>query len=100
MAEILAGLGLASNIVQFVDAGIKFLSYAGELYEEGASNENTEAEKIAADIKSITQNFALSAAHDPTLQDLAVTCVRLAKDLHAILQVLKVDTQKDRRVEA
>ena len=100
MAETLAGLGLASNIVQFVDAGIRFLSYARELYEEGASRENTEIEKIAADITSITQNLALGAARDPTLQDLVVTCAHLARDLHAILQALKVDTQKNRRVEA
>jgi hypothetical protein len=102
MAETLAAFGLASNIVQFVDVGIKLVSYGRELYrsEKGASKENTEIDKIAADIKLITQNLANGVVNnDPALQELVGTCAELAKDLHAILQVLKIDTQKNRLME-
>lgn len=102
MAETLAAFGLASNIVQFVDVGIKLVSYGRELYhsEEGASKENTEIDKIAADIKLISQNLANGAANnDLALQELVGTCAELAIDLRSIMKVLKIDTQKNRRIE-
>jgi hypothetical protein len=102
MADALAAFGLASNIVQFVDAGIKLVSYGRELYcsEEGASKENTVIDKIAADIKLITQNLANGVVNnDPALQEMVGKCAELAGDLHALLQVLKIDTQKNRRME-
>jgi len=102
MAETLAAFGLASNIVQFVDVGIKLVSYGRELYhsEKGASKENTEIDKIAADIKLITQNLANGAVNnDLALQELVGTCAELARDLGSIMKALEIDPQKNRRME-
>jgi hypothetical protein len=102
MAEALAAFGLASNIVQFVDFGIKLVACGSELYSsaEGASKENTIIEKITLDIKRIAQNLASGAAnHDEVLQDLVKVCNELARDLLAVLGTLKIDTEKNRRME-
>ena len=102
MAEALAAFGLASNILQFVDFGIKLVSYVSGLYAsaEGASKENAIFEKIALDIKRTTRNLAsIAANHDEALEDLVKTCNRLARDLLAILDTLKIDTKKNRQME-
>jgi hypothetical protein len=102
MAESLAAFGLASNIVQFVDFGMKLISYGRELYSsaEGVSKENNTIEKIALDIKLMTQNLASGVNHDEALQGLVTACNKLSHDLLAVLDTLKIDTEKDRRMEA
>lgn len=102
MAEALAAFGLASNIVQFVDFGIKLVSCGAELYSsaEGASKENTIMEKITLDIKRNTQNLASGGVnHDEALRDLVKACNELARDLLAVLGTLKIDVKKNRRME-
>jgi hypothetical protein len=102
MAESLAAFGLASNIVQFVDFGMKLISYGRELYSsaEGVLKENNTIEKIALDIKLMTQNLASGVNHDEALQGLVTACNKLSHDLLAVLDTLKIDTEKDRRMEA
>jgi hypothetical protein len=102
MAEALAAFGLASNIVQFVDFGIKLVSCGSELYSsaEGASKENTIMEKITLDIKRNTQNLVSGGVnHDEALRDLVKACNELARDRLAVLGTLKIDVKKNRRME-
>jgi len=52
------------------------------------------------DIKRTTRNLAsIAANHDEALEDLVKTCNRLARDLLAILDTLKIDTKKNRQME-
>lgn len=103
MAEALAAFGLASNIVQFVDFGMKLISHGRELYgsAEGVSEEHTSIEKIAVDINHMTPNLASEELnHDEGLEELVTDCRRLARDLLAVLDTLKIDNEKNRRIEA
>lgn len=102
MAEALAALGLASNIVQFVDFGIKLMSHGRELYAsaDGVSKENSIIETIAVDIKLLTQNLASSGVdYDGELRKLVKACNELSHDLLEVLGSLKIDTEKNRRME-
>jgi hypothetical protein len=103
MAEALAAFGLASNIVQFVDFGMKLILQGRELYSsaEGVSEENTSIEKIAVDINHMTQNLATGGTiYDEALEVLVKECTRLSHDLLAVLDTLKIDAEKNRRIEA
>ena len=69
-----------------------------EVWVRTARAANTE--KIALDIKRTTRNLAsIAANHDEALEDLVKTCNRLARDLLAILDTLKIDTKKNRQME-
>jgi hypothetical protein len=101
MAELVA-LGLASNVVQFVDFGIKLFSESREIYKSahGFGGSDLELEVVATDLHRLTANLIPSA--DPSantnalskeeieLQKLAALCHKLADELLALLDDLKV----------
>jgi hypothetical protein len=111
MAE-LAALGLASNIVQFVDFGIKLFSEAREIYESAQDGraEDLELETVTVDLKGFAQSLHASgkpspgnpqpkklAADEIALQKLAISCEKLANELLKLLDDLKVKGQGNRK---
>jgi hypothetical protein len=103
-AETLAAIGLAGNIVGFVDFGAKLLSSAVETYQstEGSLKENDELQAITSQLH---QNFtslsmAYASTQDPTLRDLLNKSILIAKELLDILESFKIDTKKNRRLES
>jgi hypothetical protein len=108
MAE-LAALGLASNIVQFVDFGIKLFSEARDLCESAQESrtEDLELESVTLDLKKFAQSLHPTAqpgpapkslsADDIALQKLAISCEKLASELLKLLDDLKVKGQHNRR---
>lgn len=103
MAEALAALGLAANIIQFVDFGVRLFSSSRELYKsaEGALKENVELGEITSNIRLVAQSITNSTigVDEPALREVAGTCLRLADELLATLHGLKVDGQKHRQAE-
>jgi hypothetical protein len=108
----LAALGLASNVVQFVDFGLKLFSEAHELYKstQGSRNEDLELESITLDLKRLAQNLHSTAKPSPghsrprklsedeaTLQKLAIGCEELANELLKLLDDLKVKGPQNRK---
>ncbi|KAH0536562.1 hypothetical protein FGG08_006570 [Glutinoglossum americanum] len=101
MAE-LAALGLAGNIVQFVDFGIKLFSEGWELYKstQGICIEGHELEIVTVDLKRLTgdlRSTTLLSLHakspstdDIRLRELAGSCGELADELLKLLDDLKV----------
>jgi len=95
MAE-LAALGLASNIVQFIDFGITLFHEGKEIYEssEGSSAKRLELETITADLRDIVHELQPTihpvTKDDAALGRLAKDCEKLATDLLCLLDKLKV----------
>jgi len=56
MAESLAALGVAANILAFVDFGLKFASKAAEVYNSthGMPGEVTDLDLVTKDLKATT----------------------------------------------
>lgn len=102
--EALAAIGLASNIVQFADCGIRWASSAIELYTSGsgALQENSELEKVINSLRSVV--FGLKTENrlqsDKNLDALVAACLPLADELTVILGKLKVDWQNKSRRES
>lgn len=102
--EVLAAIGLAGSIVEFVDCGIRWISTTAELYTStaGALEENIEAEKVAEDLRVIFQGTQAGTryAGDQRLQDLLLVCSKLADDLKILLTSLKMNNQKNHKLES
>ncbi|KAE9367360.1 hypothetical protein N431DRAFT_415963 [Stipitochalara longipes BDJ] len=98
----LTALGLASNIVQFVDFTGKLLSSTRKLYvsSSGAKGEHLEIESLARDIRELAKqagpNKIPREAHmrkgseAVELFDLSGQCVEVSDDLLSVLESLKV----------
>lgn len=95
-----SALGLASNVVQFVDFGRKLVSGAVELYQatDGTSTANAELELIIQDLGEISAGLEPGSLHQASgftkdelkLQELAVSCKQLANEFLSLLESLKV----------
>jgi hypothetical protein len=100
MAE-LAAIGLAGNIVQFVDFGIKLSHDFKELYQsaEGGKAKHLELEDVTTDLESLCQklqNTTIPATQDDEeLRNLARTCAKLARDLLAMLEKVKANKERN-----
>lgn len=102
MAE-LAALGLASNIVQFIDFGLTLFHEGKELYDsdEGGSAQRLELETVTEDLNDIAQELQQGALPankgDAALRKLGADCEKLAKELLGILDKLKVKDGQNRK---
>jgi hypothetical protein len=90
-------LGLAGNIVQFVDFLCKLLSESRSLYESstGASDDNIVLEKIANDLSLLTSELTTSSSPavlpaSSELLETATLCKQVAAELSQALDELKV----------
>jgi len=104
-----SALGVAGNIVQFLDFGSKLVSKGREIYSsaDGSSITNVELEIISQDLHEITDSLAstppfnsiqISNLGDDEMRRLATSCKTVAEQLLGVVRDLKVDeTCKHRR---
>jgi hypothetical protein len=104
----LSALGLASNVVQFVDFSWKLLSSGNTIYhsKNGALLENQEVEMIADDMSQLTHRLhkslvltrksALLTEAEKELMSLSQACEAVAKELLAALDKLKIKGKRHR----
>lgn len=103
MAEALAAIGLASNILQFVEVGFNAMEVAYKLYKspDDLAKADKELELLTRSLKAhlqrIQQGSQFSIPDD--LQTMITTCGQLAEELFGILDDLKIDPEKDKRME-
>ena len=96
MLDPIAALGLAANIVQFVDFSWKLINDAKDLYESnnGASADNDVLQSVTNDImlldNKLTAPTAPGAIPD-SIRTLASQCKDVARELLRVLDKLKVD---------
>ena len=99
MIDPIAALGLAGNIVQFVDFSCKILQDTKSLYASstGASAENDVIETICNDL--INLNNALTVSSEPdaiyrSIRNLACNCQGVAVELLQLLDKIRVQGPK------
>lgn len=100
--EGLAAVGLAANVVQFIDAGCKLFSKSHNLYKSasGVSIEDWELEQLARNLEELSL-FAVTLPSrqdedclnksDQSLKDIALACRDLATQLTGILKSLRIE---------
>ena len=102
MAEVLAIVGLAGNVVQFMDAGGNLILLIRELYRDGSLTENTELEKRIGVLQASLEKLKDGPASlkDSALAVLVEACFILSSDLMAILKGLRPNKQKNQLLQA
>ncbi|KAI9699179.1 MAG: hypothetical protein M1820_007258 [Bogoriella megaspora] len=101
MAEALATISLAGNVIQFLTVSINVVSSVHELYKKGSLKSNLEVASTTGQIKGaldLLQNGAV-AENDAELSALVVECLRLGDELMVILDGLKLDRRKNQFME-
>lgn len=90
-----AAIGLAGNIVQFLDFSCKLLSGAKGLYNSrtGASDENKVLETVSNDLRLLNGELTAPSAYGAipdSIKDLASQCKDVAVQLIDVLNEIKV----------
>ena len=105
--EALAALGLASNVLQFIDFGQKLVARSVELFgsASGALSTHIELENLTGDLDAMCLNLLTSqesltkskpSREEIDLLTLAAGCRELATEFTDLLQRLKVQNQKSK----
>lgn len=102
-----SALGLASNVVQFIDFGSKLISESHEIYKSasGSSTGNMELELIHNDLNELTKGLKGSTglnkqsltADEAALRRLAASCHTVAVELLNVVKTLKIDNNSNHR---
>ncbi|ORY14705.1 hypothetical protein BCR34DRAFT_225132 [Clohesyomyces aquaticus] len=91
-----SALGLAGNVVQFLDFGSKLISESHAIYNNasGAGTANVELELVYTDLSHLTkalENPPDVSSNEGELRQLASSCRSVAVELLDIVQALKVN---------
>jgi uncharacterized protein Yka (UPF0111/DUF47 family) len=102
MAEAFAIVGLASNVVQFVDAAGNLIAIAYEFYKSGSLATNNDIEERMNSLRTSLDilQHANSTPMDPELTKLVQACIKLSIDMTSLLAELKPDGQKHKLSQA
>lgn len=101
MLDPITALGIAGNVVQFIDFGLKDTSKAREIHgsRSGVLEENIDIEVLTADITAVTtklNTFGTQTSGHNGLDDICKRCTTAANNLLAALNDLKVQGQKSK----
>jgi hypothetical protein len=101
----LTAVGLAGNIITFIDLSTKVVSRAKQLYESasGATSENDELESLTNNLKDLADrtrrkpsntlrngHFSLNITSETVLDNLSQQCIQVADELLETLESVKV----------
>jgi uncharacterized protein Yka (UPF0111/DUF47 family) len=99
----MSALGLAANIVAFVEFAAKLVSGAHQVYSSatGATDENASLETVVNDIQAMTRGLSSNTGPAATpdqiaLRDLAQKCCSLSEDLVKALRKLRMKNPKSK----
>lgn len=99
MLDPITALGIAGNICQFVDFGLKVTSKATKIYKssDGVLSENIDIETWAEDLTNVITKLEISSA-TPTgsdsLDDICKRCTAAANELLEVLKSAKLQGNK------
>lgn len=103
MAESIAAIGLAGNIIQFISFTFVLVSKSREIYysASGAADEIVDLEIIAQDIEILCDEFRLREGLDDwRLVDMANRCKAVAEELQDAISDLQSGIKgKESRIE-
>lgn len=101
--EATAAIGLASDIVNFIDFACKSIKAAEELYhsEHGATKENERMGAIVGDLREFSLGLGASlpspTKHERAIEALAKDCAEVSDELIAILEKLRLSRSSRRK---
>ncbi|KAF2114241.1 hypothetical protein BDV96DRAFT_112563 [Lophiotrema nucula] len=97
--EALAAVGLASNVVQFVQFSCELLSKAREIRHSAHGNlkEHLELDTIAKHLKSHTDQLEVNVTQGSSLYDILHQCRNIAIELSSAIQTLQNGAPGKRR---
>ena len=83
MAEGLAAIALAGNIIQFISFSFVLVSKTKELHQSvsGTLSENVDLEIISQDIRTLSNSITASARSTRRLSEIAHRCDTIAEEL-------------------
>lgn len=99
MLDPITALGIAGNVVQFIDFGLKATSKAREIHSDGKgmTAENADLEVVSKDLVALSaQLYASVGSSDETeaLEELCGRCAKTAGELLSALQKFTVTGKK------
>jgi hypothetical protein len=101
----LTAVGLAGNIITFIDLSTKVISRTKQLYESasGATSENDELESLTRNLKDLADrtrrkpsntsrndHFSLNITSETVLDNISQQCIQVADELLETLESVKV----------
>ena len=92
MAESLAAIGLAGNIIQFISFSFVLVSKTRELHQSasGTLDENVDLNMVSRDIRTFSKKINSTTGSSPTrLSEIATRCDTVAIELLDALAALK-----------
>lgn len=102
----LAAIGLASNIISFIDFSWELVTDAQDVYKSanGTTFENATLETIVADLEEISRHLMCdikgTTQNEIALLRLADECLNISRQLSSILRKLKANVDKNSRWES
>ena len=101
MAETLLAVGLAANVLQFLDVGTRFANNLWSMATTGKDTEYVDVRKVSEDLQAVLKRLESSTdARNEAEQSLALLvrdCKGVAKDLLEMLQTVKLPSKARRR---
>jgi hypothetical protein len=99
MMDPITALGVAGNIIQFLDFGLKLTSKADEIYKStnGTLSENNGMEVLAEGLAKVTTRLEAScwmATGNDELEDICRRCTLAADELLGALKNMKLEGNK------
>lgn len=98
----LTAIGLASNVLQFIEFSYKIISGVNEIRssETGMTPENERLSVMVEDLNSVTQNLLTSAPakteNERQLNVLAANCHELSEELYQLLRRLRAGNKNSK----
>jgi D-alanyl-D-alanine dipeptidase len=91
MAETLAAIGLAGNIIQFISFSSALVSKSREIHKaaSGLSTELVDLNLVSADIQQFSAKLLANAQSSPQLCDIAMSCNAVATELEQAISAIQ-----------
>jgi hypothetical protein len=102
----LTAIGLAGNVLAFVDFGVKLVSKAHEIYNKGSTEDDESLAFVIRELRDFSEKLQTqtsSSVVTPELRSLkkvAAVCEDLADDLLELLEEFKAENPKSKRQSA
>jgi hypothetical protein len=90
MAEVIAGLSLAANILQMVECGVQFTSIAWKIWNSGQESLDgfNRLQYLSKDLKHVLKRLQLDGTHQPSVSGSDINLFQLAGQCTKVLEHL------------
>jgi hypothetical protein len=96
--EPLSALGLAANVVQFVDFTWRLISETRSIHKsaDGAGEDVLLLDTILRDVEDLNNGLSSGVSSTGTLKELVSECIKIAAEIRKVVQTLKCDKRNSK----